>query len=473
MVAGWAVLYALRVHDHFANVDDWLYAAQASAIRHGMVSGWRAYPTSSPLVPTLGAPLTALSRHPTVLVLAELPLLLALWYGVLLLADLAGVRRPALAATLVALTPAVLGYAVMWHFAVAATAALVWSLVAYLRSDQLRARGWSVVFGVLVGVLSLTRIVAVVYIAALAAVCACDLTLDRGDVRRRAGHLALAVAAGGAVAAPWWLVAGRQATHYLRYAGYDTASGFTTNAALPVTVWRRVYQTAGETGLVVLVLLGVLLVVALARHPRRTTLLPAAVALLGFALLGTSGNLGTAFALPVEVVAAVAAATVVRSRRAAVVVVAVAAVSTLGQFGALRHPAVGQVPLWVETYPARGQAQVALGSRRDIAYLHDLDARVAARLDGTALLVRDDVLLNWNGLAAALPAGVALRVAPYAATALDLDGVTTVVAGHTPAPYHHGLDPDAVERALRAAGFVPVLRLVLSDVNDVTVWRSG
>jgi hypothetical protein len=490
VVAAWLALYAIRLRDGFSNVDDYLYGRQADAFRRGLLDGpralaraWSAYAQNSPLVPTLGAPVTAFGKDPTTLVVVELPLLVALWFGLRALARLLGLadRAAVVTATVVAVSPAVLGYAVMWHFAVAATATLVWSLVAYLRSDRLRSRWWSAGFGGLAGLLSLTRSVAVVYLAALALACAVDLLLDRTDVRRRAAHLGLAVVACAAVAGPWWAVAGRTAYRYLRYAGYDASSGFTTGrgGALDVA-WLRLRHTAAETGLVVTALLVVLLVAALFRAVRdreRNVLLTAAVALIGLAGLATSSNLGTAFALPVTALAAVAAATAVRRVETGAAVLAVALAATLGQFGVLPGTTVADLPLWVEAYPGRGQAFTSLGGEHDLAVARRANAQVVANVrDSTVLLVRDDALLNAQSLAARLhPADhVTLGVAPFGATALsdaDLAGTDVVVAGRTLGPYHPGLV--AVDDRLRAAGFTPYLRIVLSDRNEVVLWRRA
>jgi 4-amino-4-deoxy-L-arabinose transferase-like glycosyltransferase len=490
VLAGWLALYAMRVRDGFSNVDDYLYAGQADAFRRGAAHGpralahaWSAYAQNSPLVPALGAPLTAVTKDPTVLVLVELPLLLALWLGLHRLGRLLGLadRAAWVTATVVAVSPAVLGYAVMWHFAVAATATLVWALVAYLRSDRLRERRWAVAFGILVGLLTLTRSVAVVYLAALALACAVDLLLDRTDARRRAAHLGLAVAAGAVVAGPWWAVAGRTAYRYLRNAGYDAGSGFTAGRGSALgTAGLRLRHTAAETGLVVTVLLVALLAAALARALRdrdRAVLLTVAVALAGLGGLATSSNLGTAFALPLVAVAAVAAATAVRRIEVAAAALAVALAALLGQLGALPNATVADLPLWVAAYPGRGQAFGALGGAHDLSVARRANAQVVANIRGSrTLLVRDDALVNAQSLTARLrPAdGVLLGVAPFGAMALtdaDLGGADVVVAGTTEGPYHPGLVPAAVEARLRDAGFAVYLRIVLSDRNEVVLWR--
>jgi len=74
----------------------------------------------------------------------------------------------------------------MVSYTLAATSALVWGCVAYLRSTRLRRRGPSVALGVLLGVLGvlgLTRVLALVNLAAFLTV----LLIAQVARRRRPG----------------------------------------------------------------------------------------------------------------------------------------------------------------------------------------------------------------------------------------------------------------------------------------------
>lgn len=206
----------------------------------------------------------------------------------------------------------VLTYAGMLHFALASSAATVAAVWAYVASDRLSKRAPAVALGMCLGVLSLSRVVSLVYAAAVLLPCAFHAVYARHDIRRRLVNAALAGAAGAAVAAPWWLVNGRASLTYLLGAGYDEDSGFAPRTGLASRVVDRLTHTADESGWILAAILLIGAVVSL-RRPGSVRLVGSS-GFLGILLLGSSSNAGTAFGLPPVVLLAVAALTVPRLR---------------------------------------------------------------------------------------------------------------------------------------------------------------
>jgi hypothetical protein len=298
----WLPLYLQRRGAHQPNVDDYLYTIVSRQLAHAgsftdflhtvLHTG-----QTAPLVVLLAAP--GAVRGVDGAVAVELPLLLLLAGAAWLLA-----RRwvPPWEAALIgfaaAANQAVLGWALMMHFSVAASAFCLLSLAAYLWSDGFRRWGWSALTGVAVGLLLLSRSLAPVYVATFAVVVAFDV------IRRRRLHLgqaAITVLLAAAVAGPWWLVSGGTALHYLRTAGYESSSGFTSSGAhLSLhSLVTRVRWTLAELGTVQAIILLAAPLITIARVRR----LPGALVVFGWLLLtlialATSSNKGTGFGLP-------------------------------------------------------------------------------------------------------------------------------------------------------------------------------
>src|SRR5262249_42468253 len=159
---------------------------------------------------------------------------------------------------------AVLGWALMLNFTVATCAFSLWAIAAYLRSEGFQRLNWSLVAGLSIGLLLLSRSIAPIYAAALALVILVDL-LRRHRASWLNGALALLVAF--AVAAPWWLISGPTAIHYLTTAGYQPSSGFARSGArlTPSAILDRVRWTTSDLGAVqsVILLAAPLLLLAL------------------------------------------------------------------------------------------------------------------------------------------------------------------------------------------------------------------
>lgn len=492
-----ALLLHQRAVQHLANVDDYLYARQTdtfwqavSAGRIGVVDAWKLFGVNSPLVPTLASPLAAFDRSPGTFVLVQLPLALGLLAATAALARRTGAPLRWLIAAAAVLMAPTLTYTAMLSFAVASSLCTVGVLVTYLASRRLRERRASLLLGLAVGLLSLSRVVALVYLAAVLLPVLADLVLDRAERGPRAKNLGIATGIAILVAAPWWLTAGPKAMKYLLDAGYSNGSLFTADSSFGQRELDRLTHTADETGwlLAAVLLLGYVLgvVASLAAVRREATesaranLLVASTVPLGLLLLGTSSNAGTAFALPFEVLAVVVAASglrhVVTQRVATGGLAAAVALSAAMVFTDGAPTRWHGHELWLAGLPARAQQQAALGCRCPIPDLTRLNKDVYSLLrDKQVLVLRDDALVNPESLRfLAQLDGRELRLDAPPGTAVDqeqLSRADVVLAGRTPAPYL-AVDLSPVSEQLTARGFVRVLSEQLSAANTVEVWAK-
>ena len=486
-----AAVALLRAGEGFSNVDDYLYAAQTQAYLDALpdpgalVDAVRAYGSNSPLVPLLALPLAAVDASPNVLVSVQLvPLLILLGSARVLLGAL-GLRAPAAwagAAGVTASAP-VISYAAMYHFGVTAAACSALALAAYARSERLTRRWPAVLAGVALGLLALTRVVAPVYVFAVALPIAVDVLA--GIRREQAVNAGLAVLAAVVVALPWWAVAGGRAWDYLVDAGYGETV-FTREASRAEIARERLDWTMDETGWLLALVLVALVAYAAVCVWRRVegwrllACLLAAIAL-GMAALATSSNAGTAFALPLVVLAACAGVASLRHARpkvrsAAVVVWTLALV--IGVLGVLRvvpEASVADQPLWREGIPGWEQARTALACERcDVPDSDRLNREVLRRIGREpTLILRADALLNPNGLRDVGNAMLSAATQPGTVTARDLAASRHVITGATPAPYLPPPNPLEARAALMLAGFERVLERRISSRNTVEVWSRA
>jgi hypothetical protein len=491
-----AAVLALRWSSDFSNVDDYLYARQThdylDALKRGpsaLVDAWRAYGQNSPLVPLLATPIAAIDSSPHRLVLMQAIPLLVLFVSVSSILGSVGLGARARwpLAAMVASLPPLLAYAAMFHFGLAATALTALAAASYLRSERLQRRGPAVLLGVALGLLSVTRVVAPVYIAAIALAVAVDVLAGHERLRASAMNAALATLVAGLLAAPWWLTAGPTALDYVTSAGYGESPFTTPDESRLDIAWRRVTWTATETGWLLGVSLALLLALSIWALTRRQRGWQGVAWLLGaaglaFAGLATSSNPGTGFALPVLVVVACAAVWAVAGLRgywrAAIGAAscAVVVVSALALFEVVGPAHIDGRPLWSIGTPGIDQARSALGCRCELPDTERLsDAVVALIGERPTLLARDDAILNAESLR--YRGGLSNRqvslvpVPPNGKTTpRDLARIDYVVTGSSLGPYHANVDGVALLLSLRAEGFRRVLDRRLSRFNIVTVW---
>lgn len=361
VTGGWIATYRQRLALGATNIDDYLYTLQTETLLRagplGLWDAWRADAANSPLVPMLSVPFAAVNHSPTVLVISQLFWLLA--FVVALRWLLHGLRVPRViswcTAGIVAGSVPFLFSSVLINFGLASSTCFVGVLAAYLASDRLRRRLPSVAFGLILGLLLLSRVLAPAYLAALAVPIALDLAIGRWgqrlprvlrrwpeaaspDSRRTAegaasvapptenanpvlagAHVAPAQARGTqlrnlilatlvclVVALPWWIDCGVATWRYLRSYGLSSESIYTRSAGIKGRILMRITHTAYESGWTVVAVtfigalaLGVTLAVGLARRrPNRRAIIALTAGVLAFVVLLSSTNLGTGFAMP-------------------------------------------------------------------------------------------------------------------------------------------------------------------------------
>ena len=124
----------------------------------------------------------------------------------------------------------------------------VWAFASYLRSRHLQDWKWSLIFGVAIAAMLLSRSMAVVYLVPLLAAAGIDVMVDIF----KNGHPLRWPALGACsrprllLAGPWWLVSGdAQPSTICRSAGYQPSSGYTSRggALNATTVLQRARWT--------------------------------------------------------------------------------------------------------------------------------------------------------------------------------------------------------------------------------------
>lgn len=479
------------------NVDDYLYTSLGrgigaevadgdlgAAAAHVLNSG-----PSSPIIPVLTAPLAHLG--PDIAVLVQLPVLLLLgWFVFRSLEEFLPWRESVIVAAAFSLWAPILGWSLMVHMALLSSALTMASIHFLVRSRGFTVRQPSVLFGLALGLLALSRSLAPVYVAALL-VSALVVTLvfhglPRG--RERLVSLGLSAAVALAVAGPWWLRSGSKTLRYLLDAGYEESDAYAVGGN-PIVGRLR---TIGEEWGLAVVVLGLVLLAVIVRdrvrgHPRTRDAERGAVelraacvlfAVVLVALLATSENEGTAFAHPALaplVVAVVGSA--VRSGLARQALIAGAGV--LAGSGVLLSWAPGlELGKWVPSSVYAHYVSQALGADDSSARTGHVHREMAALVgDETVFFMRDDPLLNANGMVfEKLDQGLAGTVLvhsydPAAGVPPVPAGANIVVAGESCVPYHRNLDAVSVAEALRQSGFRLVREWTYSSCNRVEVWR--
>ena len=482
----WIALFVVRLHAHQANVDDFGYAWDARYILHSSDPIGAAFSIApdAPLVPVLSVPGVAVGGLYGALAI-EFPWLLALCFGAYLLARTwVSESASALIALVVGLNAAVLAYALMLNFALASTTCVVWCFVTYLRSEGMSRWSWSVGLGISFAALVISRSVAPVYAIPLAAVIAADVLWVS---RRRSSSLgAPALAAVGLVvilAGPWWAAEGSKVAHYLLNAGYQPSSGYTAHgfALSPASVVSRAHWELLNLGWIQSVALGAALVLSLwmwFTHRQGETYpflwMLGAWCAASLLILSSSGNLGTAFGLPIIVVLLVGCGVIlarsVRHHRGlvATLVVVLVAGSSAGQFTA-------STSAWWPGPPYR--AQVLAGGGTTSTNVDALATRVGDAIGSErTVLGVDDAVLNYNGIVWANPhARLTLPTGSDATASAErlLNAADQLVTGRTSYMFGSPVDQQALEAEASRLGFQPVRLWAVTPTDDVVLWRKG
>jgi 4-amino-4-deoxy-L-arabinose transferase-like glycosyltransferase len=372
-------------------------------LRDGGPRGWWEaivnQPTFAPLVPAL----TSLTVwiHPGVMngfaVLTAFLVVLAIAaYGVA--ERLAGPRLGALAALVTATLPGTFAFAREYVFALPVAALLMISVFALLRSDGLRQRRWAIACGVAIGLMLLTRTMAITYVPGiLLAAVVVALAREQGDLAKRFVNFVFLVVAAIAVAATWYTKNLGSVVEYLTDYGYGKQSEFYGRDSSMIS-WERLRSVAErmvseDLFLPLAVLLGAALValaVAVVRrlrpqegrrrefaHLARTDALSIALVLaVGYAGLMSSQNGGNGFTLPLAALLPPLAVLALRQWPAIVkpavaflaLIVAVNVVSTSTIWSTASHTRLVSVPGFVEEFPVtKGMPKAVFAIRAQVS----------------------------------------------------------------------------------------------------------
>ncbi|HEX5610210.1 MAG TPA: glycosyltransferase family 39 protein [Solirubrobacterales bacterium] len=300
---------------------------------------------------------------------------------------LAGPRLGALAALAVATSQGAFIYTREYVFALPTAAFLLGAVFCLMRSDGMRARRWAILTGVCVGLMLLSRTMAVAFVPGIV-VAALLLVITRGwggDLGRRLLNFGLAVLAGFLVAITWYWKNLDPVLDYLTSFGYGSQSQY-YGAEHAFISWGR-FKTVVErmlfddllAPLAVLVFIGLLATgVVLVRRlveteDRRAELIRIAgtdaltillVFLAGYGALMSSRNGGNGFTFPLAMLLPPLAVIALRYYRvalapAAALVAAIAAVNVVAHLDLWKSasepqrvslPVFGETP-WVNGIP--------------------------------------------------------------------------------------------------------------------------
>ncbi len=236
---------------------------------------------------------------------------------------LEGPRLGALAAGVAVTLPGVFLYSREFIFALPTATLLACAVYCLLRSDGLLVRRWAIACGVALGLMLLTRSMAITYVpGVLAAGLVCILARRHGDLSKRLLNMSLLILTGTALAATWYVPNFTAIYDYLTGFGYGKQSKYYGNSdsllswerlrAVPTTLTREdLLLPLAAVLLVGLLTVAVVAVRRTLRSPdRRATVLRLAstdamsvliVFAAGFAALTSSRNGGSGFTLPIAV----------------------------------------------------------------------------------------------------------------------------------------------------------------------------
>lgn len=325
-------------------------------LHYGGISGWweaiQNQPTFAPLVPAL----TSLTLHFDLnalngfAVLAFFALVLTLT-AYLLAARLAGPPLGALAALATATLPGTFAFSREYVFALPTAAFLLLAVYATVRSEGFRSRRWAIAAGVAIGLMLLSRTMAIAYVPGILLAGAVPMLVrrERPGLGRQLANLALLALAAVVVAATWYARNVGSVIDYLTNYGYGHQSAFYGSQHATIS-WGR-FRSVGERIISedVFLPLAVLIVAALivlavdavrrlrGAEDRRSAIEAIATSdvfcvflafAVGYGALMSSRNGGDGFTIPLSVLLPSVAVTALRRHRAALVpaVVAVTAV---------------------------------------------------------------------------------------------------------------------------------------------------
>src|SRR5215211_2319365 len=183
-------------------------------------------------------------------------------------------RRAGLVTALVVATmPGVTDFVRTYHLVIPSTAMYALATYALLASNRLRHMRWSIVFGVAVGLMLLSRSMMLAFLPALPRAAAWTVLVDGRD-GTQVRNFKLAALAGFATTLAWYATSGPKIVHYLVNFGYGGPSANTGSSFSPLSpgLWTHELRRAVNTFLylplaaVLILALAVAAAAALARR---------------------------------------------------------------------------------------------------------------------------------------------------------------------------------------------------------------
>jgi 4-amino-4-deoxy-L-arabinose transferase-like glycosyltransferase len=212
-------------------------ALKSAGIR-GLVQEFLEQRSQAPLVPLLTVPMHLIFGEeilPSFLVQSGFLALLAFSsYGIG--SRLAGPHLGLLTALVVTSIPEVIDWARSYHFAVPSAALFTSAVYALLRSEGLRSRRWTIIWGVLLGLTALSRTMTVAYLPGLIVAAGLRVLAEKEGRLRGGIHFGIGIGVGILTAATWYLRNWLEVLNYLVSYGYGTHSVYYGQGRSPFTL---------------------------------------------------------------------------------------------------------------------------------------------------------------------------------------------------------------------------------------------
>jgi 4-amino-4-deoxy-L-arabinose transferase-like glycosyltransferase len=401
-VALWVLANAWWLHENRAgqprNIDEWGYFSYSLNDYYASLRGGPAGWVQAVLTPSIQSPLTTAVTSLVFFVtgtnwVGAFGVILAAGAGALVACFVYGRRVGGsavglLAAGLLAFAPAFIHLSRIFIFAVPATAMTTLAVWALVRARGGRSLPWSITFGILLGLMPLTRTMTISFVPFLAIAAVLQAVVGPEDRGRRVRNVVIAGLVCVGTAAIWLAGSWTMVFGYLFDFGYGKQSAAYARTSSPLLGWVS-SLAASTNGVLLLVLaVGVVLLAVVAVLAIRSVgirewlpsavaspVFPGALLLLGGAVvLASSQNQGLGFSLPLVPTACVLAASgyraavgrcsgrgVVITAAALVVVVGLIVTPSFGISTALRDTVAVAVP-------GVGQITVLGGQDTDPAY---------------------------------------------------------------------------------------------------------
>jgi len=485
------------------NVDDYLYGNVTLSLGNPLqLQNWihniLNTGQNSPLLPSIASFIPFRFASLGTYTLLQVPILIALFWGLKQITQMLSIKSPNLISAMIITIPTYAGWSVMYHFAVLSALFFVTSLIFYLSNVTFNNPTKTILFGLSIGCLSLSRSIALVYIfAILLSIVIHQIMFQLKSSKK---GLLLAFASAIFIAGSWWYKSGFKVFEYLVGFGYPTQENSRFIFGL-VNVTNRISASAADIGLygsIILLVLVILFFIRLFKQhwsflrkgkiqnlqsdPRFFLGL---VSLIGFSLLMTSTNRGTGFYLPFFATTLLCLTWGIPEsfqestgyRRLLYIIICGGVIFSFFSMNPRLVSNFNMSIPYVDNLKAAGW---------DVDSYTPRDANVAvARILGEsrAIVIRDDAWVNSNGIRYYMTKNgfsPHLSSAPFAVgqkwlpNLEEFDDSPLFVLGYSPAPYRHGYDLDAISLFLTKNGYHKKCELILKrHLNSIEIYGKA